>query len=91
MSNTIHAGVCITRYHGPTDHRGSRISARHVTTGRKVTLPWDHAIGASENHERAARELFSFDGAPFCGVMVCASRSGTGEMVFACVPRGVTK
>jgi hypothetical protein len=44
-----------TRYHGPTDHNGSRITAR-CDAGR-VTVPYDHALGLPENHDAAADAL----------------------------------
>lgn len=48
--------VLITRYHGPTNTRGSRVSAR-VPSGRRVTLGWDYSLSTEENHDRAACEL----------------------------------
>ncbi len=50
--------VLITRYHGPTNTRGSRVSAR-VPSGRRVTLGWDYSLGEAENHDRAACALAS--------------------------------
>lgn len=44
-----------TRYHGPTDTRGSRISAR-CEAGR-ISIPYDHAKSADRNHDAAAVEL----------------------------------
>ena len=44
-----------TKYHGPSNVRGSRISA---SAGRmKVTLSWDDALDADENHDAAALAL----------------------------------
>jgi len=48
---------CVTKYHGPTDHRGSRVSAKHLLTGRRVVLPWDDALDVAENHCAAAVKL----------------------------------
>lgn len=45
----------VTRYHGPTDRKGSRVSAR-AEAGR-VTLPWDYALGVDANHAAAAQAL----------------------------------
>jgi hypothetical protein len=45
----------ITRYAGPTDHRGARVIAR-CDAGR-VTVPWDHAMDTLSNHEAAAFAL----------------------------------
>lgn len=44
-----------TKYHGPTDHKAARVSAR-CDDGR-LTIPWDHSLNADENHAAAAREL----------------------------------
>ena len=49
----------VTRYLGPTDHRGSRVKAmadwgEHLKT---VVLDWDDALNSTENHARAANAL----------------------------------
>lgn len=44
-----------TKYHGPTERRGSRISAR-CEAGR-ITLERDSALGIEENHRAAAVAL----------------------------------
>ena len=49
--------MCETRYFGPTNHRGSRVRARHVTTRKSKTVPWDHALDAFENHANAAEAV----------------------------------
>ncbi len=46
--------MCSTRYLGPTDHRGGRVKATHLTTRKSVTVSWDHALGIEENHAHAA-------------------------------------
>jgi hypothetical protein len=49
--------VIITRYKGPTNHRGSRIVAVHKRdTGLnyRVTLSWDYNLSPEENHRVAA-------------------------------------
>lgn len=58
-----------TVYHGPTDHLGSRITARcnDIGTARRndiyratavsVTLPYDHALSVAGNHDAAAAAL----------------------------------
>jgi len=43
----------LTKYHGPTDSRGSRISATDMD-GHKVTVPYDHSLSSEENHDKAA-------------------------------------
>ena len=70
-------GITIeTAYHGPTDHKGSRISATckrdSDKTYRKV-VSFDHALDTGENHRAAALALMevidadtTYDGAePF--------------------------
>ena len=41
-----------TTYRGPTDFRGSRVIAR--CEAKRISVPWDHALGAPENHAAAA-------------------------------------
>ena len=52
--------VIVTRYLGPTDHRGSRVVATHhrdsEVTWRAVT-DWDHSLDSTENHQLAAEQL----------------------------------
>jgi hypothetical protein len=45
----------VTRYHGPTNHKGARVSAR-AEAGR-VVLPWDYALNTDDNHKAAAQAL----------------------------------
>lgn len=52
-------GMVRTTYKGPTDHRGSRVVAANVNSKTRVIVPWDHALGALENHEAAARQCFA--------------------------------
>jgi hypothetical protein len=44
-----------TKYHGPTNFRGSRVSAR--CEAGSITLPWDHALSGPENHLAACKAL----------------------------------
>lgn len=46
----------ITRYHGPTDHKGSRISASAEGVPR-VYLSYDYGLNAADNHAAAAAAL----------------------------------
>lgn len=46
-----------TRYHGPSNVKGSRITAR-CDAGR-ITVEWDHRLNPHENHEAAARALMA--------------------------------
>lgn len=45
-----------TKYHGPTNTRGSRVSATSAS-GHRLFLQWDDACNSGENHIAAAREL----------------------------------
>jgi hypothetical protein len=42
-----------TKYHGPTDTKGSRISAT-TTGGKRKFYAWDHALNVDQNHIKAA-------------------------------------
>lgn len=44
-----------TKYHGPTDTKGSRITAR--LNKARVTVTYRHDLGENENHQRAAKIL----------------------------------
>lgn len=48
-----------TKYHGPTNVRGSRVSATVDDHGprRSITLSWDNSLGSQENHDFVARAL----------------------------------
>lgn len=43
----------VTRYHGPTNTRGSRISA--TAEAGRIYVAYDYALDATENHAAAAR------------------------------------
>lgn len=56
VSYTIHARQAIvTRYHGPTNYRGSRVSAK-AEAGR-LTIEWDDALSSEDNHAAAVKAL----------------------------------
>jgi hypothetical protein len=42
----------VTKYLGPTNHRGARVKA--TAQAGSVTVEWDHALSVDENHDRAA-------------------------------------
>lgn len=44
-----------TRYIGPTNYRGSRVKA--TAEAGSVTLSWDNALNATDNHRIAAETL----------------------------------
>ena len=52
-------GSIITNYHGPTDHRGSRIVATANTYGTKtrILVSYDHSLNCQDNHTEAAMKL----------------------------------
>jgi hypothetical protein len=45
----------VTTFHGPTNHRGSRIIAKCDAARR--TYSWDYTLGVEANHEHAAIAL----------------------------------
>jgi hypothetical protein len=45
-----------TKYHGPGNVRGARISAT-TESGVRVSVPIDHGLDTDENHANAARAL----------------------------------
>lgn len=45
----------VTKYHGPTDNRGSRVSA--TAEAGRVYLEWDYELNTEQNHQRAALAL----------------------------------
>lgn len=47
----------LTKYHGPTNTKGSRISAECEV--KKIFCPYNHALDIQENHCAAAKELAS--------------------------------
>ena len=46
-----------TKFHGPTNTKGSRIIA--TAWAGRITLPYRHALNAVENHREAALTLAS--------------------------------
>ena len=49
-----------TKYHGPTNTMGARISAKRAEgcrKGERVFVHWDHELNSGDNHERAAKYL----------------------------------
>jgi hypothetical protein len=52
---TMHRQAITTKFHGPTDSRGARVSAR-AAAGRK-TVSWDYASNSQQNHATAAQAL----------------------------------
>lgn len=46
-----------TRYLGPTDTKGSRISATDLKTGERFVRPFDYALDDINNHNETADAL----------------------------------
>jgi hypothetical protein len=51
---TIYGAAVKTQFLGPTNSRGSRIKVTPLGSGKGITVPYDHALSATQNHERAA-------------------------------------
>jgi hypothetical protein len=49
------AQAILTKYHGPGNVRGSRISAE--AAAGKIFVPYDHALDIDDNHKVAALAL----------------------------------
>lgn len=46
-----------TKYHGPTNTKGSKVSATASGCKARVTLSWDNSFNSEDNHKRAALAL----------------------------------
>lgn len=78
-----------TRYSGPTDTRGSRITAKGH--GRQLTVPYDYNLTATGNHEAAALDLATLLGYTGDLRYVPAPRLTKGYRFTGCVVvRGLT-
>lgn len=51
----MNKAIC-TRYHGPTNTRGARITATDLDGNRK-SIPYPHELRSEEGHQKAAQEL----------------------------------
>lgn len=47
----------LTKYLGPTNHRGGRVKASVANSTDCTVMPWDHALSESANHAGAALAL----------------------------------
>jgi hypothetical protein len=68
-----------TKFHGPTNTRGARVSARAYAG--HVMIQWDYALGTYDNHKAAAVALARRYGWP--EDMVGGSLPGSGY-AFVC-------
>jgi hypothetical protein len=76
-----HCQAIATRYHGPTNARGARVSA--TAQAGRIYVSWDYALGMDENHDAAARAFvakWGWDGRWIGG----GSPDGRGN-VYTCV------
>jgi hypothetical protein len=85
-----------TKFHGPTNTRGSRVSATNGT--ERVTLHWNHGIDVPSNHTAAAEALArklewqgswhigALPGSGFCFVCVSSGRLMPGDTRAFTVP-----
>lgn len=58
--------ACVTRFHPATDFHGSRVSAKHCNTNKRVTIPWDSGLDSYANHLAAAKKLLGTDDLNVC-------------------------
>ncbi len=74
--------IITTKYHGATDRRGSRISARLVgewpgqSKPTCVFLPWEHALSSCANHEKVAKYLAGLLGWDHLPVVSAVTKTG---------------
>ena len=82
-----------TRYHGPTDTKGARISAtcrRDNETTWRVSIGFDHALDCESRHALAAQALVDKHMAPvspgMLRLMLCGNTSDNRGYAFAVNP-----
>lgn len=89
LSATTGYSWCVeTRYHGPTNTKGSRISVSFVGSRKgSKTYAYRHALSGPENHVAAAvewlQQLSSANGAPSY-VLVAKASSDRGYVLTFC-------
>jgi hypothetical protein len=79
-----------TKYIGPTNTRGSRVSATSAS-GHRIVIGWDYALDTDENHKAAAAALarkLGWDGGWHAGATPsgCVFVLADGDM-FAVAPQ----
>ena len=82
----------VTKFLGATDYRGSRVKAK--CQGGTLTLSWDHALNAEENHRAAARALrrkMGWDTNKYPAMCEGALPNGTGNVYVFAAPFTVVK
>lgn len=69
-----------TQYFGPTNARGSRVKATHMTSNKSVTISWDHALNSEQNHLEAAAALWNKLGFPLTDKWIGCGLDGGGYL-----------
>ena len=57
------SAAIVTRYHGPTNSKGARVSAR-MMTARPVFIPYAYELSVRDCHAAAAAALMAREGWP---------------------------
>ena len=72
----------VTKYHGPTNSKGSRIKA--TCDAGSVTIPYPHELSGEDKHRAAADKLVAKLGwtDKFYGELVGGGLPNNGGMVF---------
>lgn len=72
----------LTKYFGPTDHRGTRIRAKASYAKTTYWHDWDYSKNAEENYREAARQLLiKLNWESVAGSWVMGSLTG-GDYIF---------
>ena len=58
--NPIPCRAVVTHYLGPTNHRGARVVAKILGSGKRFVVPWEYADDTLDNHKRAAERAMSY-------------------------------
>ena len=74
------SAAIVTKYHGPTDTKGARISAR-MMTARPVFIPYAYELSERDCHAAAAAALMAREGWPV-GCPMVAGGMPDGGYVF---------
>lgn len=71
-----------TKFIGPTNYRGARVKATNVTSGKSVTIPWEHELDCAENHLNAAKACLRACDQDVPGrFIVCGTKDSKGYIV----------
>ena len=61
MKLTMPTAIVETHFLEPTDHKPSRVVARHVNTGQREIMSWDYEYDTFHNHRLAAMMILGPD------------------------------